>query len=540
MSNEVCTDSSGVVFPAGPTKVGKKSNPHPSKRSTTSTAKMIYSAALEAANDEEGRQACAKLKASSDKKWRYGYRPFVRAVASSMASHDASPLEIARAGLQSAHKSFNFRRKGFQEMSLMKACEDGTFTGSFVTGVTKQKSSSQPNFTGVPYNGKEYRGDDLVQLANDFSKSGQAEPSFSTSIHEIINDSTILKDGLTDHVFVLMGATSEMGPLTTLLDLGASVIALARPASKRDPEKWIRLLKKAENSPGKMIYPTRSKDASIAGAGADALTDTPEIINWLVELFQTHPLVQNKTLYMYSGIYLDGGMFVRASMAMEMIISECTKRLPSNKLPALIYIDTPSHAHVVARETYDGHLEQKKNAPLLLKIGATCGLIKNPKVIENPGNKNGIVVMDFLATQQGPNYSLAKQLQRWRAIWARHSEALIFPGSNGKEVVKPKQLVSLTLGPAAKTDSVMHSPTMAMVMNTIEQVKPNVAHEPETVQALMTLIMIRDIKSSNALGNPANDQGDTKNGTNPHMNFLVENSWHGGYWRSPYAMDSVG
>ena len=98
---------------------------------------------------------------------------------------------------------------------------------------------------------------------------------------------------------------------------------------------------------------------------------------------------------------------------------------------------------------------------------------------------------------------------------------------------KSKQLVSTTLGPAAKTDSVMHSKTMAMVMNTLHSVPPNVAHDPETVQCLMTLIMVRDLTSWKALGDPGTP-------SKFHLDFLVENSWHGGMWRSPYSMDSVG
>ena len=39
--------------------------------------------------------------------------------------------------------------------------------------------------------------------------------------------SGVLDEGLADQVFVLMGATSEMGPAQTLLDLGATVVALA-------------------------------------------------------------------------------------------------------------------------------------------------------------------------------------------------------------------------------------------------------------------------------------------------------------------------
>ena len=115
-----------------------------------------------------------------------------------------------------------------------------------------------------------------------------------------------------------------------------------------------------------------SSSLSLSFSGADALADTPEIINWLVEVCTSHPLVQGQKVHIYSGIYLDGGKFVRASMAMEMIISELTKRLPSSMTPSLLYIDTPSHAHTVKRATYDGHIEQRKcfiSYRLLLFVG---------------------------------------------------------------------------------------------------------------------------------------------------------------------------
>ena len=75
-----------------------------------------------------------------------------------------------------------------------------------------------------------------------------------------------------------------MGPTQSLLDLGATIVALARPASKRAPKKWSNLLQRANASPGTMLFPTKSADGSIVTAGCDALTDTPEIINWLISL----------------------------------------------------------------------------------------------------------------------------------------------------------------------------------------------------------------------------------------------------------------
>ena len=94
-------------------------------------------------------------------------------------------------------------------------------------------------------------------------------------------------------------------------------------------------------------------------------------------------------------------------------------------------------------------------------------------------------------------------------------------------------MVSATNGPAAKTDSVMHARIMAICMENMELFPPNVAHEPETVQALMTSVMVRDIQSHKAYSQPSVDV--------PHpMDIFYENAWHGGMWQSPYGLKSVG
>lgn len=127
------------------------------------------------------------------------------------------------------------------------------------------------------------------------------------------------------------------------------------------------------------------------------------------------------------------------------------------------------------------------------------------------------LVVNGLSVNQGPNYAVAKIMQRWRAIAAREEGSL----------------VSMTAGPAAKTDSVMHSPTMKVIMLNMEVVKPLIAHDPETVQALMTLIFIRDISSETAVAKPTSKLGHP-------MELFYENAWDGGLWRSPYNLESAG
>jgi hypothetical protein len=521
-------NSSGIVFPAG--QGGDK--PY-EKRSTTAAAKRVLIAALNAANPADGEA----LAAQPAKQWRFGYQAHFVKVCAALARDKATMLKVARAGLQSAHATFRFHRAagdagGAQgtELSFREAMRQGTFTGSFSTGVCGAKNTNpdwQPDTIAVPYRGKEFRGDALLKLVAQWCDEGQAEPSFGASVEEVVRNAKTWLD-LRGKVFVLIGATSEMGPTDALLRCGATIIALARPASKRDPEKWARLIARADRSPGTMLYPETDGEP-----GADALSQTPEIINWLCDLFTSHALCKGKVPHIYSGIYLDGGKFVRASLAMEAIISELTKRLPAPSLPALLYIDTPTSAHIIEPDTYEAQARLRTQAPCLLRAGAALGAFK-PAPVHAEGT---YVVADFLAAEQGPNYAIAKLLQKFRAVWSRHGEELLFQDGEGSGR-RAKQLVSMTTGPAAKTDSVMHSPQMALVMSNLDGAcAPNVAHDPETVQALMPLVLIRDLFSARALGNPANGKDGGNLGA---MGFVAENSWHGGVWRSPFALKDVG
>lgn len=57
--------------------------------------------------------------------------------------------------------------------------------------------------------------------------------------------------------FVLLGAGSAMGPLLTLLSLGANVIAI-------DLDRkgiWDRLIRETRNSPGTLIFPLKKKQS---------------------------------------------------------------------------------------------------------------------------------------------------------------------------------------------------------------------------------------------------------------------------------------
>jgi len=355
-------------------------------------------------------------------------------------------------------------------------------------------------------------------------QDGSAEHSLSATMREC--DAHPEWFNLKDQAFVLIGATSEMGPLEPLLAAGATVVAIARKDNPKRASKWTKLLEKAKNSPGTLICPLSAADSSPASAemistmaplaGADATADLPGLIQWLLSSDMKKAL-GGKPVSIYNGIYLDGEGFVRASVAMEAVVAAY---LQQGLKPTLLYIDTPSHAHVVPADVKKASEAHRLKSSTFYKVLATVGVLKDAAFHQGVLEKKAEscrCILDGLAVEQGPNYAVAKFLQRFRALVARDSGCI----------------VSATNGPAAKTDSVMHAKTMAICMENMELFPPNVAHEPETVQALMTMVMIRDIMSETAYSHPSV--------TMDHpMDLFYENAWHGGMWQSPYGLKSVG
>ena len=90
--------------------------------------------------------------------------------------------------------------------------------------------------------------------------------------------------------------------------------------------------------------------------------------------------------------------------------------------------------------------------------------------IENRGK-----LLASVSTAQGPNYALAKFIQRWRTLHARGSTSL-------------KLLVSSNVGPGARTHSVMHATRVGAALEQLHYFKPNEFYDPETVCAVVRLV----------------------------------------------------
>jgi len=485
------------------------------KRSTTSTGKAILAASLQTLSDAS---AFDKLTNEKDKKWRFGYQKHIYSTVQLMAEADSKTLlKMSLGGLQKAHDVMEFYRGGEKVCSMAEAMVKGKFEGTFETGVVKGQGKIITTAV-APYRGKEYSGSDLVDLVQKWADAGNID---TTGVHGVqaVLDNTQWLD-LSDETFVIIGATSEMGPLQFLLEHGATVIALARNNPKK-AARWQRVLEMARNSAGKLIFPMNAPQngetdlgALALKAGADVLAQTPELANWLTSVCPAR-----KTVRVGCYIYLDGQNFVRASIAMDALFTALQSRREA--ATDLCLLETPSHAHVVPARCKTFARKYAREAPWWQSLMRLIGILKPMKFIQADalpllqGQPSHIV--KALVGVQGPNYAMAKIIQRWRVCAAR------LQGTR----------VSINVAPPAATNSVMHVKKVAFALKQVHHFKPNILFPPETVRVLMSLLLVRDLKDNKGLADPSTPIAHP-------LELVADQAWHGGNWTCAYSGDSSG
>lgn len=257
-------------------------------------------------------------------------------------------------------------------------------------------------------------------------------------------------------------------------------------------------------------------------AGCDLMKQPGEIANWLVEWQKKLPSSAKVMIGNYT--YLDGELHVKLALCADYCIARLRKARPST---GVAFLCTPTDIHVctdasdaAARANYGsgfGSLGLEKLANLL---SGGKFLIKNfSEPVQAQGGKS-IKLVDGLSVAQGPNYALAKRMQHWRAQVEYDAGAT----------------VSSMVAPSTATLSVIHNKTFAWAYGGMPYFKYEIFKQ-ETTNAVMAAMLMHDI---------LDDKG-PKNGKN-RAQFKIDNTLelfstqavHGGLWRSPYKVDSLG
>jgi len=442
--------------------------------------------------------------AERDTDWRKGYLVhFRRLVEAGLVSKEGA-VSVARAGLESMHRRMRVAPAGGAETGLGSLLSEPA--GRPVGTVTVPGAGRAGEGLSLPYRGDALRGGALLRQLEAWVAGGVIEPSCAAAVQTVAAHPEWLR--VPGHTVAVLGAGAEVGPLSPLLSWGARVIAVDLPR----PPIWARVLDTARRSAGTLLVPVTAQPpgqhqpAGQAGdlterAGLDLASEVPAVADWLAAV--DGPLVLGNY------VYADGAANVRLSAAVDTL----TMRLQARRGDvALAFLATPTDVFAVPADAvaqsasaYATRSGGMRLASWLLRALSGGRLLRRAYP---PGADPGI--NDSLVLQQGPNYVLAKRLQRWRATVAREAGTA----------------VSLNVAPPTRTRSVVKNQVLAAAYAGAHRFGVEV-FEPATTRVLMAALLVHDLHTG---GGPAQ----------PHpWQDEAHAAAHGGLWRIAYTPRSV-
>ena len=466
------------------------------RRSTSALGQAVVADALRRA-DPDGARA-----ASREANWRAGYLGHFRTLIEAGLSSRQAATSVARDGLASLHGRMRVIRPGEPETglgALLSAPARHELTAVQVTG-----GATAERELAVPYAGERLSGDALLRQLDAWVAAGVIESSCADAVRTVAASPGWL--ALPGRTVVVLGAGAEVGPLPVLLSWGARVIGIDLPR----PAIWDRVLETARRGGGTLLVPVADakpgRDGADSGgdlprrAGVDLAGDIPAVADWLAGV--DGPLVLGNY------VYADGAANVRVASAVDAL----TVRLQAGRRDlVLAFLATPTDVFAVpadavaqsARAYADRSAANKLGRGLLRSLSG--GRLLRPAY--PPGSDPGIC--DSLVAQQGPNYALAKRLQRWRATIARDGGLA----------------VSMNVAPPTRTRSVTSNRVLAAAYAGAGRFGVEV-FEPATTKALMAALLVHDLHAGRPpAGHPWQDEAYA--------------AAHGGLWRMAYTPRSA-
>lgn len=451
----------GVAFPA---------------ESTSSTARTVLADALRKA-DPVGARAV-----ENETNWRRNYLTHFRRAVEAGVGESLAAVSIAGEGLRSIHAEMLF-----DDVPLDEAIDTLPLAQAFHTQTVIGNARPDQELS-IPYKGERLSGAALRDQLDAWVARGVITPSCSAAVRTVQENPDWLR--LEGDTVVVLGAGAEMGPMRALLRWGADVAAVDLP----DTGVQDRLLAMASEGAGRVHLPARVLTDADASNGADLVRELPALAHWLGGV--------DGRLVIGNYCYADGPMHVRVSMAGDALGAHLTARRPDT---ALAFLATPTDVFAVERGDVDRSNDAYRKRTVSKVLRQPLRVVSGGRLLQRnypPGADPGIC--DSLVPQQGPNYALAKRVQRWRATTARQ-EGLT---------------VSLNVAPATRTRSVLRNKALAAAYAGAHRFGVEV-FDPSTSNTLMAALLVYDLRAGEApQDEPWRDE--------------AHNAAHGGLWTTAY------
>jgi len=460
------------------------------RRSSQSTARAVFAEATRACAPDVARAI------DSSSKWHRDYVARLVDIEAASAASPKNALRLAADGIAAVHDRMVFSRED-GEVPVGRAIEmwrQPRFETETIAG-----TGTHPGRLAIPYRNHTLTGDELQRQLDRWVADGIIERSTSDALRLVADNPDWLD--ASDLNVALVGAAAEMGPLPALTRWGANVLAV----DIRRSDIWDLIRGYAHAGCGTVHMPV---DTTKRGTiGADLLTETPEIRAWF-EGFDGPLVIGNYA-------YADGAAFVRVAVAADALVDDLVRTRPDT---AVAFLASPTDVFAVPGELVDGHHVQGRRGrvlrlPLRTASGGRLFTPNYRRVVDGEdGRRYGLA--DSVIPQQGPNYALAKRLQRWRAVLARQSV-----------------LTSANVAPATRTRSVMKNRILAAAYNGASSYGVEV-FDVETSNTMMAALLIHDLRNPAATAAPSTPLAHP-------LDLFVDQAAHGGLWRLPYEPRSV-
>ncbi|GAA3395745.1 hypothetical protein [Cryptosporangium minutisporangium] len=461
------------------------------RRSSSRTGADIVADSLAGVDAE----LAAQVRAASD--WRRRYLEFF--AASTRASARAKDsVAIAEQGLQAAWDRMVYRAADGTETSLATWFRETPDPAPAALG-TERIDGTDTALTRleVPYHGETLHGVALERQLREWVRRGVVEPGFAEAVQHVLDAPELLS--LPGHEVVLVGAGAEIGPLECLLRWGAHVVAIDVPGER----VWDRIRGLA--SAGTLTFPV---DATSGASGVDVGAQVAELSGWL-----TARLRDDAVPVLAGHAYADGATHVEITVAADVLAHTLTTARPD---AVLAYLHTPTDSFLVPADAVaqarDRGRSRRWNGPAHRAAAVATGRrlfqpAYEETYVDDTGRTWGL--SDTLVDIQGPNYALAKRVQRWRAVAANHA---------GRRV-------SSTVAPASWTRSVTKNRMLAAAYAGAGLFGVEI-FRPETARALAAAKLVADTFRPQA---PAD----------AHPESVFCDAAHGGLWRQPFEPRSA-
>lgn len=456
------------------------------RRSTTRAGRGIVADALRPVDP------VGALGAEQETAWRSGYVLHLRRLVEAGIATPEAWTTIAEAGLDAVRRTLVVvAPDGTEEPldSLATAPAVRTLGTHEVVG----EGERQPELV-LTYRGRDLRGADLLAQLEEWVARGVLEPSAAAAVGEVVEHPEWLR--LEGRTVAVLGAGAEMGPLAALLRWGATVAAVDLPREAL----WERLERTAVAGAGRLLIPFDPSGSEDGSYGADLLAEVPAVSDWLARL--------DGRLVLGNYLYADGGTHVRVAAAADALATRLSAARPDT---ALAFLATPTDAFAVPREAVEHSTRAYRERSGAAKVvGRPLRWATRGRLLHRaypPAADPGI--SDSIVPVQGPNYVLAKRIQRWRAAVAR----------------RDGQLVSFHVAPSTRTRSVVKNRALAAAFAGAHRFGVEI-FEPETANTLMAALLVHDLSTDAPVHeHPWQDEAYA--------------AVHGGLWRAAYEPRSA-